>query len=420
MGVLVYTLFVYLYGGVLRLLALGGGKARQFREGRLGLMEAVSADMAGEPRRRIWIHAASLGEYEQALPLMEGIKRSFPDYALVLSFFSPSGKEHAATSSLADYVYYLPLDYPGAARRFLDALRPDLGIFVKYELWYHYIEEMRRRGIPLWLISAYFRPDQIFFRFYGGFFRRMLRGFHRIFVQDQRSRSLLAQIGIEEVEVAGDTRFDRVLALSRRPLDLPAALLGFLDHPRVLVAGSTWPEDEAFLEELFFQLDDDWRFLLAPHQWNARRLRRLESRFRGQAQRCSRLSAPDEVLRGRVLILDAIGYLSRAYSQASLAFIGGGWGRVGVHNVLEAAVWGVPLAHGPRYDQYREARELVECGGSWVVVQPEDLAGKLGGGASLSPVLEVRGERAAEYVRSQSGATEKILDSLSLLLSDKE
>lgn len=416
MGVLLYTVSLYVYGAAIRLLALRGGKPGRFWHGRRGIMGNLEADMATEPRARIWIHAASLGEYEQAIPLLEAIRKEYPDYALVLTLFSPSGWDQAKAQSLADYLYYLPLDYPGAARRFLDRLRPSLAIFVKYEFWHYYIQEMRQRGIPLILVSAYFRPRQAFFRFYGGFFRSMLQGFHRIYVQDQGSRDLLARIGIDQVVVVGDTRFDRVLAYSRQKPELPWPLNEFLDHPRVLVAGSTWPRDEAFLEQLLPLLGEDWKMILAPHQWDSDRLQRLATRFPGSVF-FSSSPDPQQMARAQVLILDALGYLSRVYSGARLAYIGGGWGRKGVHNVLEAAVWAIPLAHGPCYAQYREPRELVECGGSWVVEKPQDLAAILKEGDTHSGILEKAGLRAADYVRAQSGATARIMRDISSFLS---
>lgn len=415
MAKLAYRVFLFLYGSLAQCLAVFGGKPRQFVQGRKGQHRRIVQDMEAESRPRIWVHCASLGEYEQARPVLDALRQTHPHYALVLSFFSPSGFEAVKGKAAADYVYYLPLDHPRSSIAFIDTLRPELGIFVKYEFWHYYIVGMKQRGIPLVLISAYFRPGQVFFRRWGGFFRDLLHGFRSIYVQDEDSRQRLLAWGIHQVEVAGDTRFDRVLALRDQGLEVLDPIRPFLDHPRLLVAGSTWPADEKFLEELMAKLGAGWKLLIAPHQWDEKRLNRLEAQFPG-AVRYSGNPSAEHLGSASVLLMDQMGWLSRLYSAGYLAWVGGGFGRTGVHNLLEAAVWSIPVAHGPQYRDFREAKELAAQGATLVTDSPNRLAEALTQWTQHPDQWAARGRKGYLYVQDGAGATQKILSGINAWL----
>ena len=403
--IIAYRFFLFLYASVLRMLAAGGhAKARAWVSGRRG---GVPAELDLPPGPRIWIHCSSLGEFEQGRPFLEALRERHGDLVIVLTFFSPSGYEVRKNYALAHAVCYLPLDGPHAARQFLDAVRPAAAFFVKYEYWHYYLEELSSRRIPVFGVASVFRRNQVFFRWYGGFFRRMLQRFTHFFVQNQASAEYLAGIGIDRVTVCGDTRFDRVLQVARQAAALPA-LDRFAAGHSVLVAGSTWPGDEDLLARALPSLPG-WRLLIAPHDVHPHSLARLQRLFPDHAL----LSGLPAGAAGdvSVVIVDSVGLLSSLYRYGTAAFVGGGFGK-GIHNVLEAAVYGRPVFFGPRYEKFNEAVDLVRLGGAFHVTTSGELGSQLKFLAAEPDRMRSAGQAAAAYVAGRGGATARILSQL--------
>lgn len=403
-----YNLAVALYARVIALASLRHPKARLWIEGRKDLFERMKRTIDPEARI-VWIHAASLGEFEQGRPLIEKIRRTHPEYKILLTFFSPSGYEIRKNYTQADYIFYLPIDTPRNVRRFLDIARPEIAIFVKYEFWLNMLGELRRRAVRTYIVSAIFRPDSIFFRPYGGLWRTALESFDTIFVQNEESRTLLARLGFDNVIVSGDTRFDRVaeIASAARKIDLIDRFKG--EH-RLLVAGSTWGPDE----ELLIRLMNDnpsLRFIVAPHEMEEGRIERLLAQTQGGAVRYTRCTPQTSFADTRLLVLDTVGILSSVYGYADWGYIGGGFG-VGIHNTLEAATFGLPIAFGPHYEKFKEACDLVALGAAAPVRTYEELHDW------FAPLRDdeqarLRASRAArDYTASHQGATTLILGTI--------
>lgn len=408
MSALIYWLAIRLYAIAVRIAALFKPKAKLFIKGRKGLLSQIKYALINERRPRIWMHCASLGEFEQGRPVLEKLRRQYPHYAFVLTFFSPSGYEVRKDYAGADYIFYLPLDSYYNARRFLAAVQPKLVLFVKYELWYFFLSLTARRDIPLLLISAVFRKNQPFFKWYGRLHRRMLRCFTQIFVQDEASGMLLQKIGIEYWAVGGDTRFDRVIEAVAKVQPLPVAA-AFSKNSKVIVAGSTWKEDELFLKEVIDRLPANWKLILVPHEVHKSHIEAIASMFGDDAVLWS---ANEDVHTKRVLVVDTVGLLSGLYQYADVAWIGGGFGKEGVHNVLEAAVYGTPVSHGPVYSQYIEARELLAANGSFVPASAEAFVKQLLYWEKDAHSYEQSCAAAKEFVQNHAGATRKVLDYL--------
>ena len=421
MSIIFYHVFLFLYKIGIRLISPWNRKAKLWLDGRRGLFEQMRAEMGDAQRSDgghskypvIWMHCASLGEFEQGRPVIEGLRQVLPECRIVLSFFSPSGYTTKKDYAGADHIFYLPLDSPRNARTFIDLVQPDIVLWVKYDYWYYFLVELKKRKIPLLLISGVFRPDQPFFKWYGRLHRYMLECFTHLFVQTEASRSLLKRLRLtDRVTVSGDTRFDRVIdiALAGEPLPLIA---GFCGNRPVVVAGSTWEEDEEELDH-YANTHPELRFIVAPHEIGEDRMREIERLFR-HAVRYSVLEKYGPV-RGQgawpepnVLIIDNIGMLSRLYRYATIAYVGGGFGDDGVHNVLEAAVYGKPVVFGPVIEKYIEAVELVEGGGGLIIdsaLEAEKVFNRL-----LQNPEECReaGAAAKDYVYSKRGATERII-----------
>lgn len=360
---------------------------------------------ADAKRQVICVHCASLGEFEQGRPLIEALRAKFKDARLVVTFFSPSGYEIRKNYSGADAVYYLPLDTPRAARRFIDQLQPDMLFLVKYEFWYNILRQARLSGTRIYIVSAIFRADMNFFApaWRGGdFFRSILGFFDKIFVQDTASATLLEGIGLKErVVVAGDTRFDRVAGLTSSAPLIPS-IKQFAVGQTTIVCGSTWPPDEQLLLCLMDK-QSDWRFIIAPHEIEMARIDRLIEASGRRAIKYSQIeqATGDESL----LVIDSIGILSSLYRYGQVAYIGGGFG-VGIHNTLEAATWGVPVIFGPRYQKFREAVGLVECGAAASIENSDELTKVV---QKFADQNEDFGAKAAQYVRSHIGATDTIM-----------
>ena len=404
---------------------LFGHKTRALYRGQRATLDAEHKPILEANRGAVWIHAASVGEFEQARPLIERLKANGERRKVVVTFFSPSGYEARKNYPHADAVLYLPFATRRKAKRFLEALQPSLAIFVKYEFWPAYLRELKKLGIPTYSISAIFRPTQRFFHWYGKSALKLLHCFTHIFVQDEASRRLLAEHGVHECSVAGDTRFDRVnevLAVTRERQDarlLPIAQ--FVEEaPQVIVAGSTWPEDEVLLEEYIedCRLKNEEcgvKLILVPHEINEEHLHAIFQRFKGRFVKYSDISAMPSNLsrvnilrRAQVMVIDTIGLLSSIYQFGQVAYIGGGFGE-GIHNTIEAAVYGVPVVFGPNCRHFREALGLIDAGAARSIKNYAELE------AAFTTALEQHetiGAKAAEYVQSELGATDKIYKAL--------
>lgn len=402
---------MYIYFLLLKIAALlGHKKARLLVEGQaraIAEVEQYTQDHAADGRKGwTWFHVASVGEFEQARPILERLKREQPQRKVLLTFFSPSGYELRKNYEGVDLVTYLPLATIRNARKWLDTVQPEMAVFVKYEFWPAYLKELNKREVPTYLISAIFRPTQTFFRSWGKPYRQLLHLFTHLYVQDENSRELLSQYGIENVTVAGDTRFDRVTAIAEnaKQIDL---VEHFTDgHKRVIIAGSTWPKDEELLAR-YVDSHPDVKLVLVPHEIHEEHLHRIFQIFHGRYVRFTE-TRHAMVTTCPTMVIDTIGYLSSIYQYGQVAYVGGGFG-VGIHNTIEAAVWKMPVVFGPNYQRFREACGLIEAGAAASVSNYEELEAALD--IALANNNEM-GRRAGEYVRSELGATERICATL--------
>lgn len=406
---LFYNLGIRLFGLALQLAAPFNVKAGQLLRGRKETWQKLKDFKGGQ--NVVWIHCASLGEFEQGRPLIEAIRGQYPGHKIVLTFFSPSGYEVRKNYNLADVVVYLPGDTPVNARRFIDAITPDMALFVKYEYWYHYYTTLQKRAIPVYSISSIFRESQVFFKWYGGWYRRILMAVTRFYVQDEPSGRLLRRIGISNFVVAGDTRFDRVAAIAAGASDVPAAR-EFARGARVIVAGSSWPADEAILAEYLNNAPADVKIIIAPHEVHTSHIGQLVQRFRIPVVKYSESQGQD--MSGfRVLIIDTIGLLSAIYRYGSVAYIGGGFGK-GIHNTLEAATYGMPVVFGPNHNRFKEAVDLIQVGGGFVIETSADFVEvmKQLWNEQTDEALKQAGLASAKYVQGMCGATPRIISDL--------
>ena len=406
---LVYRLFIFLYPLAAQLISWVSPKARLWCEGQKIAFSQIKDWNPGKPV--IWMHCASLGEFEQGLPVLESIHQQYPGYALLVSFFSPSGYEACKNHSLPDRVVYLPMDSPSQSRKWLAVVKPTLVLFIKYEFWYYYLFALHQQKIPVILVSAIFRQQQIFFTWYGGFYRKMLNLFTQILLQDEASVQLLSEIKVTTpVTIAGDTRFDRVQQIAKQPRSWPA-IENFVQQYPVLVAGSTWPEDDKELQH-FVNNHPAVKHILVPHLTDSASLRKCQETFPGALLYSAYEAA---FLQGipisdsSILIIDRIGMLSSLYRYASIAYIGGGFGADGVHNVLEAAVYGKPVIVGPIFQKYLEATELVDKGGAITVDNGQALDTTLQALFDNEPERKKIAQIAQDYTLSKRGATNKVL-----------
>ena len=363
--------------------------------------------------KSLWFHFASLGEFEQGRPLLEQVRKNQPEIKIVVTFFSPSGYEIRKNTPLADAVYYLPLDTAANAREFIEAINPEAAIFTKYEYWYHYFNELHKNEIPLYVISGIFRPGQVFFKWYGGLHRKMLGFVTYFFVQDTTSKELLQTLGISNVEVSGDTRFDRVWANAQHPTELPAINQFKNDH-KLFIAGSTWPDDEALVATLVKDYAD-WKFIFAPHEIGEDKIEKLIGLLPlNSVIRYSQIEGNQLSLNNyQTLIIDNIGMLSSLYQYADVAFIGGGFG-AGIHNTLEAAAFGLPVIFGPNYDKFKEAKDLISIKGGYSINDEPELKATV---AYITEDIQRYNETCLavkDYVKENTGATKTIADHIHL------
>ena len=398
-----YSFIIYLMLLGCRIASLFSPKVRTMMRGHADTWRKLRK-LSGSDRY-VWFHAASLGEFEQGRPLMERLRRQHPDKKILLTFFSPSGYEVRKNYDGADLICYLPIDTPLNARRFVKLVRPEAAYFIKYEFWRNYLDTLYRRGIPTYSVSSIFRPGQVFFRWYGRRYARVLHHLTHLYVQNESSRLLLRQIGVTQVTVVGDTRFDRVIDIrnAAKPLPLVERFAGCW---KVLVAGSTWQPDEDLIIP-YFNTHDTLKLVLAPHVVSEEHLRQIESKLKRPAVRYS-AATPKSVAEADCLIIDCYGLLSSIYRYATVACVGGGFG-VGIHNVPEAAVYGVPVIIGPNNQKFREARALIDNGGCREVRDAADFEREMNVFLTDREELNRAGKAAGDYIRDNAGATAMIM-----------
>ena len=404
---LFYNLGISLYSAAVWIAATRNNKARLMKAGQAQTF-GILAEKVDTSASYIWIHVSSLGEFEQGRPLMEMIKKHTPEKKILLTFFSPSGYEVRKDYPLADVVCYLPMDKPSLVRRFLDAVKIEKAFFVKYEFWGNYLSELKRRGVPTYIISAIFRPTQAFFKWYGAPFRRMLGCYDMLFVQDEESRALLAGIGVDNVVVAGDTRFDRVTDILEDHTDLPV-VESFSRGAFTLFVGSSWQPDEDFIIP-YFNKHPEMKMVLAPHEISEDRISGILTGLKRHAVRYTK-TTPEEAAEADCLIIDCYGILSKSYRFATVAYVGGGFG-VGIHNINEAAVYGIPVVFGPKYGKFKEARDLIALEGAFTVSGGDEYALVMNRLLSDGEYLKKHGEIAGGYIRDNLGATRRIYDAI--------
>ena len=374
--------------------------------GREHLFSEIKRKLNSNTHPLVWFHCASLGEFEQGRPVLEKITADYPQYKIVLTFFSPSGYEVRKNYAGADFIFYLPLDSPNNARQFLDLVNPALTVFVKYEFWYYYLSELKRRQIPTFSISAIFRPGQLFFKSYVSFYRNLLHCFTHIFTQNKASADLLAAAGINHVTIAGDTRFDRVLQTAVTVKSIPL-VEAFKEDKPIFIIGSSWPQDLEVLLPFVQKWADQVKFIIAPHEMHEKEIADLQERLTGRARRFSQaaIQSPENFT---VLIIDNIGMLGSLYAYGDYAYIGGAFGK-GLHNTLEAAVFGLPLFFGPNYQKFQEAIDLVSLEVALPVNNTTELDAAFSRIFADTSLYQTKAAQAKNYVQNQAGATNIIL-----------
>jgi len=402
---ILYDIGIQVYIFLVRVAAIRNRKASQWLRGRRNwygaLREAFNSD-----DEVVWFHCSSLGEFEQGRPVIEELRRRHPEYKILLTFFSPSGYEKRKTYKGADYVAYLPADTMFNARRFVNSLNLKAVFFIKYEFWFHFLLELHRKKVPIYLVSGIFRKNQVFFRAFGGWYRSFLRFFTHFFVQNLDSMDLLQSIGISQVSVSGDTRFDRVLEIVASASRFEK-IENFARGHRVLIAGSTWEPDEELVLEAYRHFGEELRWIIVPHEVTGERINRILRLFPGSVRFSDCLSGREEP--STVIVVDTIGHLSALYRYAELAYIGGGFGK-GIHNILEAAAYGLPVIFGPVYDKFQEASDLVQRQSAFPIDNAENLVLTISRLLSDSKLLISARKSSESYVKSMAGATQRIVD----------
>ena len=401
----IYNFAVQLSALFLKLIALFHPKIKLFVDGRKEVMSYLKKNIS-EGDSIIWVHTASLGEFEQGLPIIEQLKKNYPEYRILVTFFSPSGYEVKKNTAAADVVTYLPMDTKKNAIKFLDLVNPKLVIFVKYEIWPNYLRSLSQRNIPTLLISALFKENQIYFKSYGGFMRKTLHNFTHIFVQDTKSIELLSKINIKNTAISGDTRFDRVIEILERDNNL-AFMENFKNGAKTLVAGSTWPDDEEVLVPYINTGESSLKFVLAPHNIKPEHINKLKSSINKKTILYSELENKD-LSAYEVLIIDTIGLLTKIYSYAEISYVGGGFA-TGLHNTLEPAVYGIPVIIGPSFKGFKEAEDLVNKGGVLVVKSPAEFFTLVNNLLKDEEHLKRTGDINSTYVSENKGASIQIM-----------
>lgn len=404
-----YQVAIYLYLCGVALASIFSKKVKKMWKGERQTLDILKSKV-NPNHQYIWFHAASLGEFEQGRPLIERIRADYPEYKILLTFFSPSGYEVRKDYEHADIVCYLPIDTIRNARRFLRTVRPCMAFFIKYEFWYNYLHILKHRNVPVYSVSSIFREHQIFFRWYGKSYAGVLRCFTHFFVQNEKSKHLLHTIGIDTVDVVGDTRFDRVLQIKDKAQQLPI-VEAFKADKKVFVAGSSWaPDEDIFIP--FMNECKDWKMIIAPHVISEEHLKRIEEKCKGKTVRYT-ATTPEEAAQAQCLLIDCFGLLSSVYHYGEVAYVGGGFG-VGIHNVLEAVVWKMPVLFGPNHQRFQEAQELIKAKGGFEITDSSSFAHMMQQFMTQQEYLRLSGEAAGSYVESKAGATQKILKQIDL------
>ncbi|MEO6884582.1 MAG: glycosyltransferase N-terminal domain-containing protein [Bacteroidia bacterium] len=405
-----YNTFIFLYHQMIRLAAFFYPKARLWRDGRKNNFSNIEKKISGT-QKIIWVHCASLGEFEQGRPLIEALKKKFSEHKILLTFFSPSGYEIRKKYSGADFIFYLPMDSSANAKRFISTIKPVAAFFVKYEFWFNYLSELKKNKIPTYLVSGIFRKNHYFLKSYSSWFRKQLSVFTFFFLQDELSEKLLNSIGYTNTIISGDTRFDRVLEISKNAPENNLVVL-FKADKKIILAGSTWEEDEKIIFETPFS-EANFKLIIAPHEVNESRIQSIISRF--EKNNFLRLSQANEknIKSANILLIDNVGMLSSLYQYAEIAYIGGGFGK-GIHNILEAATFGMPIIFGPNYRKFKEAIDLINKGVAFPIDSSEVFE-KLFFELSKNDIRRKEISRnSIVYIQENSGATKRIIEHISL------
>ena len=405
-----YNLVISIAGFFLKIIALFSPKIKLFTEGRKNVF-AILEEKIKPSDKTIWFHSASLGEYEQGLPVIEKIKEKYPSHKIIVTFFSPSGYEVRKNNTVADVTVYLPLDTKKNAKRFLKLAHPELVFFIKYEFWLNYLKELKTNKIPAYLISGIFRDSQMFFKWYGGFYRKALETFTYFFVQNQSSKEKIEAIGFHNVIVSGDTRFDRVNAILERDNSLDF-IETFKNNQTTIIIGSSWPKDETLLINYINQASENIKFIIAPHNIKTDQILNLKS----QITKSTLLFSEKENKNPadyNVFIIDTVGLLTKIYSYGTIAYVGGGFGNPGIHNILEPAAFGIPIVIGPNYSNFAEATELVNLGGCMVISGQEELKQTFDQLITDQIFLKEKGQICKSYIQNNKGATNRIMKVIS-------
>lgn len=407
----IYNLLIHATSFALGIIALFSNKMKQFVNGRKTVFETLQQNISTTDKT-IWFHCASLGEFEQGLPIMEAVKKMKPDHKIVISFFSPSGFEIRKNASVADVVVYLPMDTPNNARRFIELVHPSLALFVKYEFWPNYLLELQKKQVPALLVSGVFREDQIFFKSYGGFMRKALHTFEHFFVQNETSEELLKSIGFNNTTISGDTRFDRVshqIEIDNR-LDFAEKFKG---NSLCIVCGSTWPEDEAVLLDYINSAPENVKFIIAPHKIESGKIEAFRIKLKQESALYSEKRTNFSNV--KILIIDTIGLLTKLYSYADIAYVGGAMGKTGLHNILEPATFGVPIIIGKNHENFPEAARLQQLAGLFSVATPSECTEVLNKLVSDNSFRNKTGMISGHFVNKNTGATKIILNHIETL-----
>lgn len=404
-----YNLTIYIAGFFLKIVALFSPKIKLFVKGRKNVFSTLKEKIKADDKT-IWFHSASLGEYEQGLPVIEKVKEKYPSHKIIVTFFSPSGYEVRKNNTVADVTIYLPLDTKANAKKFIKLVHPELVFFIKYEFWLNYLKELETNKTPTYLISGIFRDNQMFFKWYGGFYRKALKAFTYFFVQNEKSKQKVESLGFSNVIVSGDTRFDRVNAILERDNTLDF-IENFKNHKPVIVIGSSWPKDEAILVEYINQAPENAKFIIAPHNIKTEQIASLKSQITKSTILYSEKENKD-LSNYNVLIVDTVGLLTKIYSYGTIAYVGGGFGNPGIHNILEPATFGIPIVIGPNYENFAEAIALVDLKGCSVIKTSEELKNVFDKLLSDHAFFTDKSEICRSFIQNNKGATETIMKNI--------
>lgn len=404
-----YNLTILFAQFLLKIIALFSPKMKLFVDGRKDVWSILEQKLSATDKT-IWFHAASLGEYEQGLPVIEKIKAKHPNHKIVVTFFSPSGYEVRKNNTVADVTVYLPLDTPKNVKRFLELVHPDIVFFIKYEFWINYLNQLQKQNIPTYLISGIFREKQLFFKWYGGFYRKALDAFTHFFVQNENSKKLISTLGKTNVTVSGDTRFDRVVTILEKDNTLDF-IAQFKSNKTTIVIGSSWPKDESLLTEYINSCTQEVKFIIAPHNIKAEQIKQLQNSITKKTVLFSE-KANKDLSQFDVFIIDTIGILTKIYSYADIAYVGGGFGNPGVHNLLEPATFGIPIVIGPNYSHFDEATKLVEIGGCISITDSKELEIAFSTLIQNQDTRRQKGAICDTFVQKNKGATNRILEKI--------